>query len=1147
MIRTRLVNLLDDAKKYIYYQILLQFSILILRICMIFMASSLVDTAIKGDLTDKQIAFFALKSIVLIAICCVCERYYIKFKTRVSLNVKSVLREKIFQKLVRLGMNYDKEVERSKLVQLAVEGVEQLEVYFSKYLSQFLYSIAAAILIFICVCTKDILAGIILLVFAPLIPLSIIIVYRIAKRLVRKQWKNYTDLGSLFLENLQGLMTLKIYQADKQKAEELVEESERYRKSEMKVLIMQLNSMAVMNIMTSGGTALGIIVALVRYHNGKISFGSAFAIFLLAVEFFVKFKKLSKFFNVAMKGMAASDKILAFLDLPEEEEKGAKITSEPIFLKLDNVCFSYEDGQEILDKITLNIRTGNFIAFVGKSGCGKSILAKILSGQLSGYTGKINIQGKELSDVNIKSLNENMVVVTGDSYIFKGNIRDNLLLGKPDATDEMLNEMIERVGLTQVLEAKEGLDTVVEEAGANFSSGQRQRIAIARALLKDAPFYIFDEATSNIDKDSEEKIMAIIKQLAKDKTIILISQRLENVVDCDNIYVFENGKMKESGLHEELLEKDKIYAQLYNKQKSLENYSIEKTKIKTIKFVENNVEKTSDVAQKDLELEEKRGKIYILKELIKLIKPLFLVLFMATVFGILGYLCAISLTLMATYDLCLLKNGKDAGVLEVLLLIAFLRGILNYIEQYCNHYMAFKALAIIRTKVFNKLRKLCPAKYEEKDKGHLISLLTSDIELLEVFYAHTVPEFLIGCFIVVFVTVFVGEISIVSGGIVCVTFILLGFVFPFFFGEKEEKTALEYRNKIADINSFMLTSLRGIREILQYSQGEKRLNEIADRNDDLSFLKIKLSRLEEKQKVLMMFMLLSSSTVIFCILLHLMVQDDSVSIENVVLGLVAILSSFEMIVGLSNFTNNMPNIIASGTRIIGLLSEQPKVHEIKFDKRIGNEDIKFNHVSFEYDNKEEVLKDVSFIIPKNKIIGINGKSGCGKSTILKLLMNFWNVEQGDIEFGIDNIKDIDTTNLRDIEAYVGQETYIFNDTIENNILLANPRAEHCDIVDAAKKASLHKFIKSLPQGYDTVIGERGVRLSDGQKQRIGLARAFLHNPKILLLDEPTSNVDSINEGIILNAILKEAKNKTVVIVSHKESTLDFIDEMIKIV
>ena len=569
MIKTRLVKLLSHAKKYIVYQVLWQWLSLLCQVALIFQVATLVEGIVNAELPLRCVGIII--AAIIIRFFCDKQATYASYKA--SVDVKGTLRDKIYEKLLKLGASYRESVATSEVVQMAAEGVEQLETYFGRYLPQFFYSLLAPITLFVILSFVNIKASAVLLICVPLIPVSIVAVQKIAKRLLNKYWGIYTELGDSFLENLQGLTTLKIYQADEEKSVEMDEESQRFRMITMKVLTMQLNSTSVMDIIAYGGAAVGMIVVLTEFAKGNVSLMGTIAIILLASEFFIPLRLLGSFFHIAMNGMAASDKIFALLDLPEPESKELVLEAGEIAISFKNVAFSYEADRSILNEISMDMPAGSFTALVGTSGCGKSTIAGLLMGRNRGYQGNIQIQEKELSKIEEKSLMEHITMVSHNSYLFKGTVRENLLMGKPGASDEELLKVLDKVNLLGFLEHQQGLDTPVLEKGSNFSGGQCQRLALARALLHNTPVYIFDEATSNIDVESEELIMQVIRELSKTKTILLISHRLANVVDADRIYMLQNGKVAQEGTHKELLAQGGAYSELYQYQKELEQYS----------------------------------------------------------------------------------------------------------------------------------------------------------------------------------------------------------------------------------------------------------------------------------------------------------------------------------------------------------------------------------------------------------------------------------------------------------------------------------------------------------------------------------------------------------------------------------------------
>ena len=543
-----------------------------------------------------------------------------------------------------------------------------------------------------------------------------------------------------------------------------------------------------------------------------------------------------------------------------------------------------------------------------------------------------------------------------------------------------------------------------------------------------------------------------------------------------------------------------------------------------------------------------RNGLKVMYKLIGLVLPLVHVMIAAITMGVIGFLTAIFIIVLGGVGLLNILGFATAlslkQVIIGIVICAVLRGILRYAEQGSNHYIAFKLLALIRHKVFIKLRKLAPAKLEGKDKGNLISIITTDTELLEVFYAHTISPIIIAFITSVIMTIFIGSYNIFLGAIALVAYFIVGVIIPVWSSNQGDETGQQYRDELGDLNSYFLSSIRGINDIIQYGVGKERLDEINRRTDELETKqKFLLKQEGSNRAVTDTAILLCSMVMLFagCILYN----KGQVDFTQVIIPLIALMSSFGPVVAISNLSNNLFHTIAAGNRVLDLLEEEPAVEEVSGKETVEFADMKLENVSFAYDD-EVILEDFNMEIKKNTIIGIYGKSGCGKSTLLKLLMRFWEVDNGSITIGGKNINEINTSDLRKMQSFVTQDTYLFNDTIANNIGIAKENATMEEIIAAAKKASIHDFIMSLPNGNDSKVGELGGNLSGGEKQRIGIARAFLHDAPMILLDEPTSNLDSLNEGIILKSLMESKENKTIIIVSHRKSTMNIADVVLDV-
>ena len=572
MINKRLLAVMGQSKKYIAANVALQWGALVANIGMMVAIARLLQLLYQGAATREILIQTAGITLAAVAVRYACAVGASRMGYLASRSVKRTLREQIYAKLLRLGASYKEQVQTSEVVQVAVEGVDQLETYFGAYLPQLFYAMLAPLTLFGVLSLVNLPCALVLLVCVPLIPVTIVAVQRWAKKLLARYWGQYTALGDTFLENLQGLTTTKIYQSDGFKHREMNEQSEQFRKITMKVLRMQLNSITVMDLIAYGGAALGTVLAVLQFRAGRVDLAGCLTILLLAADFFLPMRLLGSYFHIAMNGMAAADKIFRLLDLPEPAPRPQKVPADPS-LSCNNLHFGYTPEREILHGVNLAFPQGSFTAIVGESGCGKSTIAGILMGRNRGYSGVVTVGGLSLAEIDESSLMQNLTYVSHQSHLFKGTVRDNLRMGRPTAKEEELWAVLEQVKLADFLRGEAGLDTSVAERGANLSGGQCQRLALARALLHDSPVYLFDEATSNIDVESENEIMAQIRALARRKTVILISHRLANVTGADNIYVLEQGRVAEQGRHTQLLAAGGCYARLWQAQQELECYT----------------------------------------------------------------------------------------------------------------------------------------------------------------------------------------------------------------------------------------------------------------------------------------------------------------------------------------------------------------------------------------------------------------------------------------------------------------------------------------------------------------------------------------------------------------------------------------------
>lgn len=1142
----------------------------------VLVASLFPQTSVHGAMQSIGIAGpsgFMLIGVAALAIAVVrflAHHFATRLGTEAAERVKLGLRSELYRKMLRLGPSYAQRARTSDVVQLTGEGVDQIQSFFELFLPQLGFAILAPLTLFAAIAPLNMPTAVVLLVCAPLIIVIVGAIAMTTAKTFKKYWGKYTDMGSVFLDNLQGLETLKTFDADARAAEQMDRNAEDFRVMTMRVLQIQLRSLTAMDMVAYGGAAAGIGTALWQYvHQGHTAFTSAASflhvfngptlgvaavlfVILVSVDFFLPLRQLGSYFHVAMNGMTSTKRIFALLDEPDRAYGDRQLPQSVLDVTARGLGFTYAGSDTpALRDVTLSMPARSLTAVVGESGSGKSTLAALIAGELEGYSGALRIGAVEMRDLSERALTGAVSIVGARSHLFAGTLRENLLMACPGALESELRDALARAHVLDMVDAHpQGLDMRIEQDAANLSGGQRQRVAVARALLHDAPIMIFDEATSSVDAESERLIMRTVHELAEHKTVILVTHRLADAVDADAIAVFDHGACAETGTHAELMAQGGQYATMFRAQASVEQVG-QRARNCGIAYapapnaVEHNVKQPGNAPSKRAPMTT----FQLVRRLLGQVGDLRPLMVLACCFGTLGHLAATFLPVFGVMALCAAAErpvwGLSVGWAVALMVVcALIRGVMRYCEQYMNHNLAFRLLALFRGQMFAALRRLAPAKLTGKGKGDLISMVTTDVELLEIFFAHTISPTVIALATTVVYAIALLFLSPWFAVLLVVAHLLIGVAVPAWFARALHGVGARIRKQSAQLDDAVLDDMRGLGQIIRFGQGRARLARIDRRSRALWGQRVELS---ERNGVFGGFdhVIIVLVTVCAALLAVLASRDDMAMAARNVTAMVLVVSSFGPTLALSALPASLTQTFASARRLFALMDEEPAVEELGTLEPEYN-GMRMEQVTFAYGARTPVLRNMTLDVPVSGILGLQGPSGRGKSTLLKLLMRYWDPQQGAVTMSGDALPGVDARARRRLQTMMSQETYLFDGTIASNLRIADAQAGDDELREALRKASILPLVESLPQGIETPVGELGGRLSEGERQRIGLARMFLRHADLYLFDEPTSRLDALNEAYILQSIneLVSERDAAVVLVSHRASTMKIADEVL---
>ena len=1065
---------------------------------------------------------------------------------------KIELRKRLYEHSLALGPGHFDQRRTGDVLVSLIDGVENLEVFFGQYLPQFIVAAIAPVLIFVFMAVLDIQIGLIFLVFAALtlfIP-HFLKDWNIARSRARRS--AYGALGADFLDSVQGLATLKAFGQARERGVLLADRARHLYKTTMGVVAVDGASMGATTLGVSAGAVAALVWGGSRVADGTLELSTLLIVLMLGGEVFRPLRELAALYHQGMTAMSSAEGIFNLLDTPveiqdpDEKKEAGELKPEVAF---ESVTFGYEGGRRrALHDVSFVLHEGETLGLVGSSGAGKSTVVWLLLRFHDPLSGRVTLDGADIRDLPLDVLRDQIAVVTQDTYLFHGTVADNLRLGNPDAPQDKLEEAARAANAHEFIVAlPQGYDTIVGERGIRLSGGQRQRVAIGRAILKEAPILVLDEALSNVDAESESMIQEALDRLMAGKTTLVIAHRLSSVIGADRILVLDDGDVVETGTHDELVAKEGAYHRLMAAQQVSSDEDIIVSTLPPEEAVASPdvllppVEQTGDAVGR-----VQPGSLATWNRLFGVARRWRGRLAATLGLGLTHHLASVVLGAVSAVLVARVFNQEDTGVAVALLAgITLLAAAARWGENWASHDMAYRLLAEMRIDIYNRLEPLAPAYLVRRRSGDLAGVVGSDVENIENFFAHVITPAMVALIVpagVLAVLVFVSW----PLALVLAPFLLVAAVSPFYEQRRSEALGSEIRDRLGEMSAHMVDGIQGMREIVAFGAGPARTQETADQGWEFSRHRVGFLKAQAFQNSFIEALTALGGLTVLTTGVWLIVNGN---MERTQLPLVTLLAltSFMPVTELANTLKQLLETLAATRRVFAIFDEPVPVRDGPGleDGGLQEVSVHFDDVDFAYERGlPQALRDVTFEIATGQTVALVGRSGAGKSTTANMLMRFWDPNDGDVALDGHNLREFKLDDLRQKIALVSQDTYLFNTTVRENLRMAKLDATDEEIGQAASMANVAEFVDDFPDGYDTMVGERGMQLSGGQRQRISIARALLKDAPVLVLDEATSHLDAVNEQQVREALQRLMKGRTTLVIAHRLSTVRDADRIV---